>query len=187
MQQDCALLVIDGLSRRFGDMLGSGKTTLLRCAVGADRPDEGDVHLDGEPLRETDPRARAAVLDDVEFFPDLSVSEHLDLVARAHGTADPAVLVAGTLAELRLGRVADQLPATLSSGERRRLALASWWVRPRRLLIFDEPEQRLDSVGRRWLVERLCAEKETGSAILFASHDERVVDGVADVLLRLDL
>jgi ABC-2 type transport system ATP-binding protein len=42
---------------------------------------------------------------------------------------------------------ADQLPVTLSSGQRRRLALASCLVRPHRLLVPDEPEQRLDTPG----------------------------------------
>lgn len=95
-------------------------------------------------------------------------------------------MLAETVAELGLVRVADQLSATLSSGERRRLALASCLVRPRRLLILDEPEQRLDTAGRRWLVERLRGEKAAGSAVLFASHDEQVVGAVADVLLQLD-
>ena len=44
-----------------------------------------------------------------------------------------------------------QLPGTLSSGQRRRLALATAFVRPRRLLILDEPEQRLDIEGVAWL------------------------------------
>ena len=209
MGREHPLFEIEGVTRRFGGVVvldgvdlvlgagqaaavvgpnGAGKTTLLRCAVGADHPDEGEVRLGGDPLRDTDPAVRAAiaaVLDDVEFFPDLSVAEHLDLIARAHGDPEPTAAVAGTVAELRLDRVADQLPATLSSGERRRLALASCLVRPRRILILDEPEQRLDQAGRRWLVERLRGEKAAGCAVLFASHDEEVVDGVADVVLRL--
>jgi energy-coupling factor transporter ATP-binding protein EcfA2 len=68
---------------------------------------------------------------------------------------EPDDVVAGAIGDLRLDRVADQLPATLSSGERRRLALASCLVRPRRLLILDEPEQRLDPTGRSWQIERL--------------------------------
>ena len=71
---------------------GAGKTTLLRCAIGADHPDEGEVRLGGDPLRATDPAVRAAiaaVLDDVEFIPDHSVAEHLDLIARAHGDPEP--------------------------------------------------------------------------------------------------
>ena len=57
-----------------------------------------------------------------------------------------------------------QLPGTLSSGQRRRLALASAFVRPRRLLILDEPEQRLDEAGLEWLAERLPGRRPPGSA-----------------------
>jgi heme ABC exporter ATP-binding subunit CcmA len=166
---------------------GSGKTTLLRCVAGLDRPDEGEVRLDGRPVDETDPRVRAAVagvLDDVDFFPDLSVVEHLELLAFAHGAPDPATVTA-VLDALGLAAARDQLPATLSSGQRRRLALASCFVRPRRQLLLDEPEQRLDTAGRAWLAERLNAEKAAGHAVLLASHDPVLVDAVADHTLTL--
>ncbi|WP_436496596.1 ABC transporter ATP-binding protein [Actinokineospora sp. HUAS TT18] len=117
---------------------GSGKTTLLRCVVGVLAPDAGEVRLDGRPLRETDPAVRSAVacvLDEVDFFPDLSVSEHLDLMARAHGAS---VDLAAVLDEFAPARAADQLPVTLSSGQRRRFMLASCFVRPRTLLVLDE-------------------------------------------------
>jgi ABC-type multidrug transport system ATPase subunit len=201
------LLTVRGLTRRFGALLvldgvhfsvpagrvavvlgpnGAGKTTLLRCVVGADRPDAGEVLLEGRPLDETDAGVRAAVaaaLDDIDFFPDLSVAEHLELLAFAHGGAGAAV--AEVIEELGLEPARDQFPATLSSGQRRRLALASCFVRPRRLLVLDEPEQRLDVRGRTWLAERLLAEKESGVAVLMASHDPELVERVADV--RVDL
>jgi ABC-2 type transport system ATP-binding protein len=166
---------------------GSGKTTLLRCLVGAIRPDSGEVTFAGRRLSETDPAFRAAVasvLDDVEFFPDLSVAEHLSLLAYAHG-GTAAGVVEEVLVELDLARVRDQLPPTLSSGQRRRMALASCFVRPRRLLVLDEPEQRLDAAGRRWLIERLSREKTDGTAVVFASHDEEIVREVADLHVRL--
>ncbi len=165
---------------------GSGKTTLLRCVVGAEHPDAGEVHLEGHRMDETDPWVRAAVaavLDDMDFFPDLSVVEHLELLALAHG-GDPAA-VAGVVTELGLDPARDQLPATLSSGQRRRLALASCFVRPRRLLVLDEPEQRLDVGGRAWLRDRLLREKASGTAVLMASHDPELVDAVADVRIEL--
>jgi ABC-2 type transport system ATP-binding protein len=200
------VLVVDGLTRRFGSVVvlseirfeleagcaaavvgpnGAGKTTLLRCVVGADHPDDGRVLIDGRPLRETDSRIRAAVasaLDDVEFFPDLSVAEHLDLLARAHGALPTSERV---LTEVGLATLADRTPVGLSSGERRRLALASCLVRPRRLLVLDEPEQRLDAAGRRWLIERLRQEKAAGCAVLFASHDATVVEAVGDFVIDL--
>ena len=202
------LLEVGDLTRRFGDRTvldrvsfevgageicavlgpnGVGKTTLLRCVVGADRPDGGWLALAGRSLVETDPWVRAsvaAVLDDIDFFPDLSVREHLDLLAFGHGTPDAAGTVAQVVGELGLDEAQDQLPATLSSGQRRRLALASCFVRPRRLLVLDEPEQRLDTEGRAWLARALLAEREAGTAVLMASHDADLVDEVADWTLE---
>ena len=108
---------------------GAGKSTLLRCLVGADRPDDGSVQVCGNPMSEASPEIRrdvATVIDDLDFFPDLSVVEHLDLLARAHGIADPDDVVDEVLEEVQLVPQSGQLPGTLSSGQRRRLA----WPRP---------------------------------------------------------
>ncbi|GHJ17796.1 ABC transporter ATP-binding protein [Micromonospora sp. AKA38] len=201
------MLTVRGLTRRFGQLTvledvsfglaagrlavvvgpnGSGKTTLLRCVVGADRPDAGEVLLDGRRCYETDARTRAllaAALDDIDFFPDLSVVEHLELVAYAHGGS--GATVAEVIAELGLERARDQLPSTLSSGQRRRLALASCFVRPRRLLVLDEPEQRLDARGRAWLADRLLREKRAGTAVLMATHDAELAASTADDRLEI--
>ncbi|MEU1842292.1 heme ABC exporter ATP-binding protein CcmA [Micromonospora sediminicola] len=201
------LLSVRGLTRRFGQLVvledvsfdlaagrlavvvgpnGSGKTTLLRCVVGADRPDAGEVLVNGRRCYETDPEMRAllaAALDDIDFFPDLSVSEHLELVAYAHGGSGRAV--AEVITELGLDRARDQLPSTLSSGQRRRLALASCFVRPRCLLVLDEPEQRLDARGREWLADRLLREKAEGTAVLMATHDAELAATVADDRLEI--
>jgi ABC-type multidrug transport system ATPase subunit len=200
------VLEVRGLTRRFGGHQvlddvsftvdagrigvvlgpnGAGKTTLLRCVVGADRPDGGDVRFEGRKLEETDAWSRAAVaavLDDIDFFPDLSVVEHLELLAFAHGGPAP---VEEVLVELGLDAARDQLPATLSSGQRRRLALASCFVRPRRLLVLDEPEQRLDTRGRSWLADRLRQERSAGTSVLMASHDADLVASVADVRIEI--
>lgn len=165
---------------------GSGKTTVLRCVVGSVKPTAGRVMVAGREVDERRPgqrRAVAALLDDLDFFADLSVAEHLDLLARAHGNADPSELVATLLDEVGLAGAADQLPGSLSSGQRRRLALATVFVRPRRLLVLDEPEQRLDTAGLEWLAAKLIAEKQSGTAVLLASHDEDLVDAVADEIL----
>ncbi len=220
-------LIVSGLTRRFGGHVvldgvtfdvepgtaavvvgpnGSGKTTLLRCVVGAEESDGGRATLGGHAMDEADPwvRARVAVLlDDVDFFPDLSAAEHLRLLAFAHGVGGGGAPAPGVgerfesgsetsvdavdrvITELGLDRARDQLPGTLSSGQRRRLALASCFVRPRRLLVLDEPEQRLDVAGRAWLTERLQREKDAGVAVLMASHDPEVFGAVADQRIEL--
>ena len=112
--------------------------------------------------------------------------EHLDLFARAHGVPEAEALVDDVLQEVRLVGQSAQLPGTLSSGQKRRLALASAFVRPRRLLVLDEPEARLDQAGLVWLTERLLREKADGLGILLASHDPALVEAVADRVLDLD-
>jgi ABC-2 type transport system ATP-binding protein len=203
------LLAIAGLRRSFGEVNvlsgvdavvrggeavavvgpnGSGKSTLLRCVAGMDRPSAGTIQLCGRPMRERDPQTRrsvAAVLDDVEFFADLAVAEHLALLMSAHGDAAPDEHAADLLGEVGLAGAADQLPAGLSSGQRRRLALVACFARPRLLVLLDEPEQRLDSGGRRWLTGRLLAEKQASRGVLFASHDRSLVKAVADRVLDL--
>lgn len=167
---------------------GAGKSTALRCITGADQPDGGTIEVLGEPLDERSATVRAAmavVMDDLDFFPDLTVVEHLDLFARAHRTPDADDVVDGVLEEVGLIAQSGQLPASLSSGQRRRLALASAFVRPRRLLVLDEPEQRLDQEGLTWLTERLRAEKAAGLAVVLASHSPALVDAVADDVVSL--
>ena len=89
------------------------------------------------------------------------------------------------LHEVQLVPQSGQLPSTLSSGQRRRLALATAFVRPRKLLILDEPEQRLDTEGVAWLAARLAAERSRGLAIVMASHEPTLVRAVATKVVRL--
>ncbi|RYB95314.1 ABC transporter ATP-binding protein [Nocardioides oleivorans] len=204
-----ALLTVRGITRKFAERTildgvdldvrageavgvvgpnGSGKSTLLRCIVGADEADAGESTLAGTVLDERLPEIRAdlaIVMDDIDFFPDLSVVEHLDLVARAHSQADAEEVVNVVLAEVGLMEVSGQLPSTLSSGQRRRLALASAFVRPRKLLVLDEPEARLDVEGVTWLGDKLVAEKKAGRAVLLVSHDPGLVERVCDRVVRL--
>jgi heme ABC exporter ATP-binding subunit CcmA len=204
-----ALLTVRGLTRKYGDVAvvedldldvapgeavvlvgpnGSGKSTVLRCITGADEPTAGTIELDGNPLDERNPAMRAAlavVMDDLDFFPDLSIVEHLDLFAKAHRVEDAETLVDDVLHEVGLMPQAGQLPGTLSSGQRRRLGLASAFVRPRRLLVLDEPEARLDTEGVTWLAERLEREKADGLAILMASHHPGLVEALADRVVRI--
>lgn len=157
---------------------GVGKSTALRCVIGTDTPDEGESLLDGDRLDMRLPGARravCAVLGDFGVLPDLTVAEHLDLLARAHGAEDPEMLTDEALEGARIGHVADQVPSTLSSGQAQRFALAAAMVRPWELLLADEPEQRLDDAGREWLGDWLAAQAAAGRAVLVACHDPEVV------------
>lgn len=204
------LLILTGVSRKFGERLalrridlalaarqcvavlgvnGSGKSTLLRIAAGRDTPTTGHVVYAGRPLSEDDLAVRteiAIVGDLVSAYPDLTVREHLQLVAVAHGAGrDADRRVDEALAECRLDDHADALPGSLSSGQRQALHLAAVLVRPRRLLVLDEPEQRLDPAARRWLADLLRAEKQAGSAVLIATHHAELAASIADHVVVL--
>jgi ABC-type multidrug transport system ATPase subunit len=162
---------------------GAGKSTVLRAVIGLLEPVGGALTVLGAPVDERSVQFRAkvsAVLDDDAYFPALTVAEHLYLTARGHGMLGARELVDELLEEFGLTEHARSLPAALSSGQRRRLLLAAGFVRPRTLLVLDEPEQRLDLRMRATLAERLVAEKEAGGSVLFATHDAELVRAVAD-------
>lgn len=157
---------------------GVGKSSILRCVAGVQPATTGRVRVNGERVDESSVRFRrtvATVLDDMDFLPGLTVVEHLELIARAHGVEDARPDVLALVSELGLERQRTQDPRTLSSGQRHRLGLGTALVRPAKLYVFDEPEQRLDAAGVAWLATRLTGLVGGGSAVIMASHDAALV------------
>ena len=168
---------------------GAGKSTLLRTLVGQQQPLSGSVSVLGRPLDERTASFRAAVsqvFDDDAFFPSLTAAEHLLVLAAGHAVRDPADAVAATLEEFGIGQEADSFPYALSSGQRRRLLLASAFVRPHSLLVLDEPEQRLDAAMRVRLADILVADAQDGGATVMACHDPLLIRSCASTALILD-
>lgn len=164
---------------------GAGKTTLLRALAGRVRPTGGTVSLLGRPVDERTSRTReaiAALIDPPALYPDLTVAEHLDLVATAwapRAGADPAVAARDSIGAFGLEPLRLRFPHELSSGQRQLVALALAFVRPSRVLLLDEPEQRLDPERRGRLADAISAAAAGGSAIVFAAHDAELVAAVA--------
>jgi ABC-type multidrug transport system ATPase subunit len=169
---------------------GSGKSTLLKALAGLYRLDQGTVMLDGRPVREHELGFRQQVgvfLDDAACFPDLTVAEHVRMVATAPGLGPTAAeRCAGVLDLLGLRHRADAFPDTLSAGQRQMLLLAAVLVRPARLLLLDEPEQRLDTGARERLAGTLRQTLADGTAIVMAVHDQELLAQVADRVMVLD-
>lgn len=168
---------------------GAGKSTVLQTLVGLLPALGGTVQVDGRDVDEREAgfrRAVATVLDDDAFFPSLTGAEHLLLTARGHGVADAEAVVEAEIAEFGIAERAHALPSALSSGQRRRLALAAAFVRPARLLVLDEPERRLDAQMRRQLAARLARDVAAGLTVVFASHDPTFLSTVADRVLIID-
>jgi ABC-type multidrug transport system ATPase subunit len=204
------LLTLTGVSRSYGERRallpldlavaaghcaaimganGSGKSTLLRIAAGRDTPTSGQARYAGLVLSQDDlvVRTEIAVVGGMASpYPDLTVRDHLLLVAVAHGAGrDAGELANQALEECRLSDHADVLPGSLSSGQNQALMLAAVLVRPRGLIVLDEPEQHLDPAARRWLAGILLAEKQAGTALLVATHHTELAAAVADHVVVL--
>ena len=168
---------------------GAGKSTAARTVAGKQQMLDGEVRVHGLPANaDAVPFRRqvAALFDEDAFFPSLSLREHLQLVARGHSVPDPDAAVTAELDFFGLQDLADAIPDSVSSGQRRRLLLASALVRPSSLLILDEPEQRLDPVMRERLGTRLRSYADDGGTVLLVTHDPALLLATAVRCLLID-
>lgn len=190
-----AALSVRGLRRAFGDAVvlddvdldlragevvvlsgenGAGKSTLLECLAGAQPADAGRFERDGAEVQPHGPEHHRAVyglLDDLAWFPDLTVLDHYRLLDPSLDRDGATDLLSTLGAEAHV----DRVPLTLSSGQRQRCALVSALVRPWEVLLIDEPERHLDvdtvpALGE--LILRLAGR----GAVLIASHDPVLTD-----------
>jgi ABC-2 type transport system ATP-binding protein len=175
---------------------GSGKSTVLRCLSGHEDCRYETFAARGRPIKVHSASYRRDVLpifDDFAFFPDITVLEHLELLAAVHSQemvgapgrgatgdqaidqADDAGAALAALARFGVEDVADDLPSTLSSGQIRRVAFASAAIRPWNILLLDEPEQRLDDEGRHRVIVFLKEQLGRGRGVVLATHDLAMV------------
>lgn len=155
---------------------GSGKTTTIRMLLGLAAPTSGDAYLLGEPMpraaRSTLPRV-GALIEGPALYPFLSGRANLarfdaaDPTAR--GRSRPA-RIDEAMRRVGLAAVGRKRCGAYSLGMRQRLGLASALLRPRELLVLDEPTNGLDPQGTREiraLVRELATE---GSTVFLSSH-----------------
>ena len=168
---------------------GAGKSTLLRTMIGAQAAIEGDAHVLGLMPDDRSALFRSKVsvlLDEDAYFDSLTVLEHLALVARGHGLANPDAAVEGEIDFFELHTVADAFPDQLSSGQRRKLLLASAFIRPFDLLVLDEPEQRLDTRMRGLLAQRIAKTAKKSAAVVMVTHDADVAQAACTRAVIVD-
>ncbi|GAA0801772.1 ABC transporter ATP-binding protein [Spirilliplanes yamanashiensis] len=158
---------------------GAGKSTLLRTVSGLQRPEAGSVLVLGrEPGTDAEHwRQVVTTVEPPSWYPGLTAREHAELVTRAHGLDDGDAAAERAFELLGLAGHEDSMPTSLSSGQKQRLTLAMAFVRPSRVLILDEPEQRLDPDARSLVAGLLRDYVAGGGTVLLASHDEKFAAG----------
>jgi ABC-2 type transport system ATP-binding protein len=195
-----AIVVTDGLTKRYGDQLavndvsltvrrgevygflgpnGAGKTTTLRMLLGLVRPTRGSAAILGAQPGSPAAVARiGALIEGPGFYPYLSGRDNLRVMARYQGVSETAVDAALERVELA-GRGGDVF-RSYSLGMKQRLGVASALLGDPELLVLDEPTNGLDPAGmadmRRLIVE-LAGQ---GKTVLLSSHLLAEVQEICD-------
>ncbi len=164
---------------------GSGKTTIMRSVAGLQRLTGGSIRVFGSPAGDKSLRTRISYsTQDASIYRDLTCSENVDYFAALQGHSTSSTDEILELVDLSRNR--KQLAATLSGGERARLALATALVGRPEILILDEPTVGLDPLLRRdlWsLFHRFTAE---GKTLLVSSHMMEEADHCDELVLLRD-
>lgn len=172
---------------------GAGKSTLLAAVMGTLAPAfclRGRVWLDGRDVTALPPEARriGILFQDEILFPHLSVGGNLAFgLPRAVPRADRPAQVAAALAEVGLAGFADRDPATLSGGQKARVALMRMLLAEPRALLLDEAFSRLDAGLRaqtRDLVFGLA--RDRGLPVLMVTHDAEDAAAAGGPVVQLE-
>ena len=151
---------------------GSGKTTTIRMLLGLVTPTSGELSVLGLPPVQALPKV-GAVVEGPAFYPYLSGADNLMRFDAADPTASRATArrrIADALDRVGLTAAAGKRYRTYSLGMRQRLAIAAALLRPRELLVLDEPTNGLDPQGTREvraLVKEIAAD---GTTVFVSSH-----------------
>jgi ABC-2 type transport system ATP-binding protein len=195
-------ITTEQLTRRFGDVTaveglalqvprgsvygflgpnGAGKTTTIRMLLGLIRPDDGEVHIFGQSLRENRLpilRQVGALVESPSLYDHLTGRENLALKRKLTGGRSNDIDRALTV--VRLAEAADRRVHTYSLGMKQRLALALALMGNPRLLILDEPTNGLDPAGIHEMRDLICRlPEEQGITVFLSSHLLSEVEQVA--------
>ncbi len=181
------------LTALFGPS-GSGKTSILNMIAGVHRPEKGRIIVAGHVLTDTEarifvpPHRRRVgfVFQDAQLFPHLTVEQNIKFgqwFTRGEKNALPLDVIIGILG---IGALLKRRPATLSGGEKHRVALARALLSSPRILLMDEPLSGLDDARRveiMGLIERV--RDEFAIPMVFVTHNVEEVRRLASRVIRI--
>ena len=191
LEGDKSRAVLNGLELRtdagkFVALLGSsgcGKSTLLNLIAGIDRPDGGQIMINGADIGVMDEQARTLwrrknigfVFQFFNLIPTLTVLENirLPLQLNAMDTAEQRARARDLLEQVGLQGREQSYPERLSGGEQQRLALVRALIHQPKLVLADEPTGNLDAHTGAAVLDLLnTLTRQTGATLLMVTHSE---------------
>jgi phospholipid/cholesterol/gamma-HCH transport system ATP-binding protein len=172
---------------------GSGKSVLLRQLIGLEKPDTGDVFIEGQPIQSPDISSRyrvAMVFQSGALLTSMTVAENVGFYLTEHQLKSPdeiAKIVAKDLDQVGLRGTENKMPDELSGGMRKRVAIARALAVEPQLIFYDEPTSELDPVSAVSIAEEIVKLNERIHATtLVVSHDRDLAFGIAHRIAVLE-
>jgi putative ABC transport system ATP-binding protein len=172
---------------------GSGKSTLLMVMAGLERPDSGEVVVNGTPFNALDEDALARfrgrhvgiVFQSFHLIPTMTALENVAVPLELAGNPDASERAARELESVGLGDRLHHYPTQLSGGEQQRVALARALAPDPAILVADEPTGNLDEATGQQIVDLLFTKHaERGMTLVLVTHDHALAQR-CDRVVRL--
>jgi iron(III) transport system ATP-binding protein len=173
---------------------GCGKTTTLRCVAGLEKPEEGDIIIDGQPLLSqgfvpSSKRGIGMVFQNYAVWPHMKVFSNIVYGLKLQKISKPKIREQAqqVLELVGLAGLEDRYPAQLSGGQQQRVALARALVTNPKVLLLDEPLSNLDAKLREELrFEIKSLVRRMGITAVYVTHDQAEAMVISDRIAVMD-
>jgi ABC-type Fe3+/spermidine/putrescine transport system ATPase subunit len=173
---------------------GCGKTTTLRCIAGLERPEEGDIIIDGQSMLsegfvQPSKRGIGMVFQNYAVWPHMKVYNNIVYGLRLQKISKQSMKEKAdqVLALVGLSGLEDRYPAQLSGGQQQRVALARALVRNPKVLLLDEPLSNLDAKLREELrFEIKSLVRRMDITAVYVTHDQAEAMVISDRIAVMD-
>ena len=162
---------------------GSGKSVLIKCLVRLIEVDDGEVMVLGKSIPDLDQEELDQIRSDVGFlfqgsalYDSMTVRENLQFPLRRHPERmqgqDEESLIMEALTNVGLAHAVDLMPAELSGGMKRRVALARTLILQPKIILYDEPTSGLDPITANEIIQLILKiQREFKTAAMIITHD----------------
>jgi len=202
-------LAIEGVTKRFGDVLaldhitlgvpagaifgflganGAGKTTAMRIVLDILRPDEGQVSWNGTPNMDVSRDTWGYLPEERGLYARMKVLDQLVYFARLHGVEGRLARrrALGWLERFRIPDYADRRAEQLSKGNQQKIQFIAAILHDPEVLLMDEPFTGLDPVNVALLKEAIIELSRRGRTIVFSTHQMEMVEELCESIAILD-
>lgn len=169
---------------------GSGKSVILRTLVGLEKPDSGEIYIEGQEISKLSEidlleirKKVAYVFQNGALFDSMSVFDNLAYALREHTKLGEDVIrerVLKGLEEFGLKGNEALYPSSLSGGMQKRVGLARSIILQPKVVLYDEPTAGLDPYNTRRICDMILRLKERGATAIFVTHDMAAAFSVCD-------